>query len=205
MSADFGAHPGGYHTLSTLRELKKKNFDLVAYSNLDRMDELSPHIRSLLSPWHSIEKKNDSKSIRFALGAIKGVGIASMKYLVNERKSNGKYTDIIDFMTRLRSDVINKRQLEKLIQSGAFDSISINRAKLFVNVPNFVEIYSGIKKTDKDQTLLFEENKLSFEDKNLFNQQVTEWSSGKLLKNELEVIGFYFSSHPNSLYPKKYL
>ena len=153
----------------------------------------------------SIEKNNDSKSIRFALGAIKGVGIASMKNLVNERKSNGKYTDIIDFMTRLRSDVINKRQLEKLIQSGAFDSISINRAKLFVNVPNFVEIYSGMKKTDKDQTLLFEENKLSFEDKNLFNQQVTEWSSGKLLKNELEVIGFYFSSHPISLYPKNYL
>ena len=86
-----------------------------------------------------------------------------------------------------------------------FDSISVNRAKLFVSVPNFIEIYNGIKKTDKDQTLLFEENKLSFEDKNLFNQQVTEWSSEKLLKNELEVIGFYFSSHPISLYPKNYL
>ena len=130
--------------------------------------------------------------------------MSSMKNLVNERKSNGKYTDIIDFMTRLKNDVINKRQLEKLIQSGSFDSISTNRAKLFANVPNFVEIYSGPNKIDEDQTLLFEENKLSFEDKNLFNQQVNEWSSGELLKNELEVIGFYFSSHPTSLYPKNY-
>ena len=107
----------------------------------------------------SIEKNNGSKSIRFALGAIKGVGITSMKNLVKERKNNGKYTDIIDFMTRLKSDVINKSQLEKLIQAGAFDSVSDkNRAKLFANVPNFVEIYGGVKKINKDQTLLFEEN-----------------------------------------------
>ena len=45
---------------------------------------------------------------------------------------------------------------------------------------------------------LFEEKKLSFEDKNLFNQKVTEWSTSLLLKNELEVIGFYFSNHPEN-------
>ena len=63
VSADFGDHPGGYHTLSTLRELKKKNFDLVAYSTKDRTDKLSPHFRSLLSTWHSIEKKNDEEVV----------------------------------------------------------------------------------------------------------------------------------------------
>ena len=63
VSADFGDHPGGYHTLSVLRELKKKNFDLVAYSTKDRTDKLSPHFRSLLSTWHSIEKKNDEEVV----------------------------------------------------------------------------------------------------------------------------------------------
>ena len=107
-------------------------------------------------------------------------------------------------MNRLKGDVINKRQLEKLIQSGSFDSLYKNRSKLFINVPNFVEIYGGIKSINDNQTFLFEVEKLSFEDKNIFNQEAFEWSSSKLLKNELEVLGFYFSNHPISLYPKNY-
>ena len=152
----------------------------------------------------SIEENNGFKSIRFGLSAIKGVGIKSMSNLVKERENNGKFIDIIDFMNRLKGDVINKRQLEKLVQAGSFDSIETNRAKLFYNVPKFVEIYGGSNFKDQNQAMLFEENKLSFDDSNLFDQQIDDWSSGFLLKNELEVIGFYFSSHPVSLYPKNY-
>ena len=152
----------------------------------------------------SIEENNGFKSIRFGLGAIKGVGIKSMSNLVKERENNGKFIDIIDFMNRLKGDVINKRQLEKLVQAGSFDSIETNRAKLFYNVPKFVEIYGGSNFKDQNQAMLFEENKLSFDDSNLFDQQIDDWSSGFLLKSELEVIGFYFSSHPVSLYPKNY-
>ena len=152
----------------------------------------------------SIEENNGLKSIRFGLGAIKGVGIKSMSNLVKERENNGKFIDIIDFMNRLKGDVINKRQLEKLVQAGSFDSIETNRARLFYNVPKFVEIYGGSNFKDQNQAMLFEENKLSFDDSNLFDQQIDDWSSGFLLKSELEVIGFYFSSHPVSLYPKNY-
>ena len=152
----------------------------------------------------SIEKVEGARSIRFALSAVKGVGVGSMNNLVSERESNGKYIDIIDFMNRLKGDVINKRQLEKLIQSGSFDSVYKNRSKLFINVPNFVEIYGGIDNTNNNQKSLFEVEKLSFEDKNIFNQEIIEWPSSDLLKNELEVLGFYFSDHPLSLYPKNY-
>ena len=153
----------------------------------------------------SIEEELNNKSIRFGLSAIKGVGIKSMNTLVKEREVNGKYVDIIDFMTRLSGkDVINKRQLEKLIQAGCFDELEKNRAKLFENVSNFVDIYSNLRNNDQNQTLLFEEEKNSFNDNNLFLQNIPEWSSGYQLKNELEVIGFYFSNHPISLYPKNY-
>ena len=57
VSADFGNHPGGYFSLSTLRELRKKNFEIVAYSTKDRSDDLSSSFRSLFSKWNSIEKK----------------------------------------------------------------------------------------------------------------------------------------------------
>ena len=63
VSADFGNHPGGFFTLSTLRELRKRNFELVAYSTNDRNDEFSPHFRPLFSKWHSIEKKDDEEVV----------------------------------------------------------------------------------------------------------------------------------------------
>ena len=63
MSADFGNHPGGYFTLSTLREIKKKNFELIAYSTADRNDEFSFHFRPLFSKWHSIETKTDEEVV----------------------------------------------------------------------------------------------------------------------------------------------
>ena len=152
----------------------------------------------------SIERNNENKSIRFGLAAIKGVGIKSMQSLIIEREKNGKFTDIIDFMNRMSGDVINKRQLEKLIQAGCFDGIEENRAKLFLNVPNFVEIFGGSKEVNLKQSMLFEESKISFNDNNLFNQNILEWNAGFKLKNELDVIGFYFSNHPLSLYPRNY-
>ncbi len=152
----------------------------------------------------SIEEDNGIKSIRFGLAAIKGVGMKSMQYLVNERNQNGKYEDIIDFMSRLKGEVINKRQLEKLIQAGCFDGIEKNRAKLFANVKNFVEIFGGNKEINSNQSSLFEDSKISFLDENLFEQNIKSWSTGFLLKSELEVIGFYFSNHPLSLYPKNF-
>ena len=63
VSSDFGNHPGGFFTLSTLRELKKKNFDLIAYSAYDRKDDFSPHFRPLFLKWHSIEKMKDDEVV----------------------------------------------------------------------------------------------------------------------------------------------
>ena len=63
VSADFGNHPGGFFTLSTLRELVKKNFELVAYCTQERTDEFSSHFKPLFSRWHSVEKEKDEKIV----------------------------------------------------------------------------------------------------------------------------------------------
>ena len=148
----------------------------------------------------SIEKINNNKSIRFGLGAIKGVGIKSISSMIEERQKNGKFKNIIDFMKRVKHDVINKRQLEKLIQAGAFDSIETNRSKLYQNVTKFVELYGSEK--IQNQHMLFEEREVTFEDKNLFYQKYKKWNDLETLTNELEVIGFYFSDHPLNYFPK---
>ena len=150
----------------------------------------------------SIENVDNIKCIRFGLGAIKGVGIKSISSMIKERNQNGKFKNIIDFMNRVNSDIINKRQLEKLIQAGAFDSIEPNRSKLFLNVPRFVDLFSN--KNTNEQSLLFEESEISFNDKNLFQQSSNKWNNLETLSNELEVIGFYFSDHPLNYFPEKF-
>ena len=59
-----------------------------------------------------------SKALRYALGAIKNVGGAAMKALVAEREANGPFASVQDFVNRLDKEVINKRQLEHLVQAG---------------------------------------------------------------------------------------
>ena len=106
-------------------------------------------------------------------------------------------------MQRVTPEVINKRQLEKLIQSGSFDSLENNRSKLFNNVPKFVELFAG-EKNNNNQNLLFDDQEISFDDKNLFFQNLEVWNSSKQLNNELEVVGFYFSDHPLKHFPNKF-
>ena len=65
MSADFGNHPGGFFTLSTLRELRRKNFELIAYATIERKDEFSPHFRPLFAKWNLIEKKLKKHKTKF--------------------------------------------------------------------------------------------------------------------------------------------
>ena len=217
------SHAAGYALLAYQTAYLKTNFPyefMTATLNysIDRTDRIillkkelarlniefkKPDINFSYSKF-SIENKDGSNSIRFGLAAIKGVGIKSMNSLVEEREKNGPYLDIIDFMNRLSGDVINKRQLEKLIQAGCFDGLEKNRAKIFMNVQNFVDIYGGNRDKNLNQSMLFEDTKISFNDANLFEQNITNWKSGFLLKNELEVIGFYFSDHPISLYPQNY-
>ena len=64
VSSDFGNHPGGYFTLGLLRELRKKNFELVAYPTIERKDELSHHFKPLFSKWRLIKKKDDENVVK---------------------------------------------------------------------------------------------------------------------------------------------
>jgi DNA polymerase-3 subunit alpha len=69
--------------------------------------------------------------IRYGLAAIKNIGAAAMECIVEERVKKGPYKDIWDFFLRADSKALNKRQVENLIVSGAFDSLHANRRELY--------------------------------------------------------------------------
>jgi len=139
----------------------------------------------------------DDNGIKYALGAIKNVGIESMKELIEERNKNGVFSSFNNFLGRVSGSIANKKTLEALACAGAFDELGIRREDVF-NQSN--EIVKAIKdfniKTDSNQGDIFG-NTGSFE----FDFLKTEkWSEATKLIKEFQIVGFYFSGHPLAAY-----
>lgn len=141
-------------------------------------------------------------SIRFGLSAIKNVGINVIESIGNERKSEGRFKDFIDFCERVEISVLNRKTLESLIKSGTFDSLGQSRKFLFDNFEKITEeILKVRKERDRGQFSLFD-NDEDFQDKMMFNGSIRaggqedEYPSRQLLNFEKEMLGLYISGHP---------
>jgi len=76
-----------------------------------------------------------ASTIRYGLGAIKGVGQGACESIVEERQRGGVYKDLADFCRRVDSTKLNRRVLEALVLSGALDALAPNRASLMLQLP----------------------------------------------------------------------
>ncbi len=136
--------------------------------------------------------------IRYSLSAVKGVGEANMKALVEERKKNGPFKDISDFVHRIDSKQINRRQIENLIKAGAFDCFDKNRRKLYENVGTIIKnINAATELKNSAQSSLFGGEELKSKIK---LEEFPDWPDFERLQYEAETIGFYLSAHPLDSY-----
>ena len=118
-----------------------------------------------------------SSKIKFyyALGAIKNVGFEAINQIVQERKKNGKFQSISNFIERTNPKNINKLQLEGLVKAGAFDELESNRKSLYDSIPNLI-ITPHVSSDDNGNYVkltlnIFIKNlKLFIENKELSNQ-----------------------------------
>ncbi|MBR2939823.1 MAG: DNA polymerase III subunit alpha, partial [Kiritimatiellae bacterium] len=140
----------------------------------------------------------DAKGIRYGLSGIKGVGNAG-DAIVEERRKNGPYAGFLDFCLRLAgTQACNKRVLENLTRTCAFDSFEPNRAKLFNNIEYALKKAQGrAKEKASAQTSFFDlmdggEEKVS--DRELADSPA--FSPAEDLKNERDMLGVYVSGHP---------
>ena len=147
---------------------------------------------------------NKDGNIRFGLGAIKGMGKNAAAEIVNERKQNGPFKDIFDFVERVNLYSVNKKNLEALAVSGAFDNFdAIQREQYFGETnggSSFVEElirYGNRVSQEKNtsQQSLFGEAE-NFEFVKPVPPIVEEWSKVEKLKKEKELVGVYISAHP---------
>ncbi|NMN68099.1 DNA polymerase III alpha subunit [Candidatus Pelagibacter ubique] len=136
----------------------------------------------------------DENNFYYALGAIKSVGYEAISNVVKERKINGMFKSINDFLNRVNPKDINKLQLEGLVKAGAFDNIDNNRQALFNSIPNFILKTKNIfENKAANQIDLFASDE-SQDSQIVFNTE--DWKFEDRLSREFEAIGFFISDHP---------
>ncbi len=141
------------------------------------------------------------KSIRYGLGAIKGVGYSAIEHIIHERSQSGLFTDLFDFCRRLDLRRVNKRVLEALIKSGALDGLGPNRNSMISSLAQalqFAEQSHQNNLTGQDDLFGLD---VSASDGDLDNSvkqfvQVNEWEDRERLSGEKETLGFYLNGHP---------
>jgi DNA polymerase-3 subunit alpha len=147
--------------------------------------------------------------IRFGLAGIKGVGEQAAQKIIEEREKNGPYTDFEDLARRVDGRAINKRVLEHLVKTGAFDFSGAPRKKLFEGIDAAL---AGAASQARDRAagqfslldMLAEEPKpskpASRSKKVEQTETASDFTSTERLTFEKELLGFYVSGHPLNAY-----
>lgn len=167
-----------------------KNY--ITYAKEEKIEVLPPNIN--LSETYFTVKDN---KIRFGLAALKNVGVNVVDQIVSERKLNGDYKDLNDFVNRLDTTLLNKRCVESMILSGAFDCFGVKRSQMMRVYPQIIEkVVSDRKKQATGQFSLFGD--LLKDDKTniIAMPNIPEYDDQTKLKLEKEVVGIYISGHP---------
>lgn len=205
--ADFGfnkSHSVAYAFIAYQMAYLKVHFKEFYYINLLNMsiggeaktkeyiDEAKHAGINILKPDINLSNHRYSKEvdgIRLPLRVIKGVGATAGNKII-ELRGNKQFEDFFDFMARCYGFNVNKKVLESLIMGGVFDSFGYNRATLIKNINSAITYGELIR--DLDASLV---NKPIIE-------EYPEYSEIELMNNELDLFGYYVSTHPSSKYPK---
>jgi DNA polymerase-3 subunit alpha len=138
-------------------------------------------------------------TIRFGLGAVKGVGESAVEEIVRERAENGPFKGYVEFCERVNLKAVNKRVMEALIKVGAFDSCEKFNRKTLLDNMEFIISFADKKQEEKlmGQTSLFDMGdapQSSEEQLNINESQ--EFDEKQMLSLEAELLGIYVSGHP---------
>jgi len=137
-------------------------------------------------------------TIRFGLGAVRGVGAAAVQSILGARSGGGPFASLFDFLKRIDLRAVNKRACEALIASGALDSCG-HRAQLHAGLDAaYGEVMALLHEAELGQGSLFGGGGLERPVPAL--PTVPEWGDRERLTREKEALGFFISGHPLDRY-----
>ena len=145
----------------------------------------------------SVGWQDGKKGVRFGLTGVKNLGGGAVAELVREREQNGPYADLYDFIDRNAGSALNKKAVESLIRSGAFDCLPGTR-KQKMNV--FERAMDGVARQQRNvlsgQISLFDMGDSGMKAPPPPMPEVGEYDLQEMLRMEREVTGLYISGHP---------
>jgi DNA polymerase-3 subunit alpha len=139
------------------------------------------------------------RTIRYGLGAVRGVGRGAVEELILQREQQGPYKSIEDLCRRLDLQKVNRRVLEALIRSGSLDGLGANRATLMQRLPTAMQLGDqNSKAQDAGQNDMFG---LVADERApvvvpLRTPELPDWSEAVRLQGERETLGLYLTGHP---------
>ncbi|MGV6808362.1 MAG: DNA polymerase III subunit alpha [bacterium] len=141
-----------------------------------------------------------SQTIIYGLGAIKGAGEAALEVILAEREAKGAFESLVDLCQRVNSQKVTKRILETLIKAGTFDSLGINRRSVLAFLPEALRI-AGQHQRDQGvgQVDLFG-GVLASDNDSVVCPVHAEWEENERLAIEKAVLGLYLTGHPINAY-----
>jgi len=147
----------------------------------------------------SVGRADEGLTVRYALGALKGVGEKAMEALVAERRARGDFASLDDFAERIDPKLLNRRQIEALAGAGAFDCIEPDRPRAFAGAEALLACAnSSAHERSTGQGGLFGGD---IDLAPVLQLPAAEpWTLGERMTREKEAFGFYFSAHPVEQY-----
>ena len=163
------------------------------------ISECKSHHISILPPDINESGKEfvvSGSKIRFGLAAVKNVGEGAIDSIL-EYRAEQPFSSIFDFCERVDLRKVNKRVLESLIKSGAFDTLGLKRSQLFAGLEDILEYGQRVQREKSDPQMgLFGTCK----DQPAINlpslPEIGEWDDKQLLVFEKESLGFFITGHP---------
>jgi DNA polymerase-3 subunit alpha len=161
---------------------------------------LPPDINESFSQFTVIKGKDEPDRIRFGLVTIKNFGQGIATSIIEERKKNGHFKSLSDFLDRVKDRNLNKKSLEALIKSGALDSFGIDRGVLMGNVETLLAHNKEKEKHDDSQDSLFGGMSDTSSLPTLKLAEIPNADIKEKLAWEKELLGLYISGHPLDRY-----
>ena len=193
MTACMTAESGDIETVSEyIAEAKKMGFTI-----------LPPNVNESYSDFTVVVENGEvTKNIRFGLNNIKNLGTEIGKAIIAERKANGQFTGIENFLERVLHKNLNKKSLEALIMTGAMDLFG-ERGQLLANMESLLEFNKELARSGGDQVSLFAG--MSDAPKAILRMKESSAATkNESLAWEKELLGLYVTGHPLEQFAERF-
>jgi DNA polymerase-3 subunit alpha len=149
----------------------------------------------------------NASTIRYGLGAIKGVGQGVIRNILDAIATDGPFTDLFNLCRRVSLQKLNRRVLEALIRSGALDALGPDRATMMASLDTAIQLAEQhIKNEHSGQDDFFGLDAVkppAAAETDAGFVHVTPWSMEKRLQGEKETLGVYLNEHPIDRYSRE--